>query len=133
MSLVVLLLRLHRPGEADIAAREFGNNCTTDQNLLIEDLLDAYDQNDGDKVRGCCTLYYAQSLCMYFLLFPVPSDPRGPEEQVPLRAGPRVQACAVRAGAASGDGQAGGQAEVGVYFARITSITHIITNIKFCT
>ncbi len=41
---MLLLLRVHRTAEAEIVAREFGNNCTADQNTLIEDLLDAYDQ-----------------------------------------------------------------------------------------
>ncbi len=50
MALVILLLRVHRTAEAEIVAREFGNNCTPEQNMLIEDLLDAYDQNDEAKV-----------------------------------------------------------------------------------
>ena len=52
IALVVLLLRVHRVSEAEIVAREFGNNCTPPQNLLIEDLLDAFDQNDENKVRS---------------------------------------------------------------------------------
>ncbi len=32
-------------------AREFGNNCTFDQNETIEDLLDAYDQNDEERLQ----------------------------------------------------------------------------------
>ena len=48
----MLLLNIHRFGEAELVAREFGNNCNRDQNLLIEDLLDAFDQNDIDKVRA---------------------------------------------------------------------------------
>ena len=51
MSLVVLLLKVHRTYEADIVAREFGNNCSREQNIIIEDLLDAYDQNDKAKVQ----------------------------------------------------------------------------------
>ncbi len=50
LGMVVLLLRVHRVKEAEIISREFGSNCSRDQNVLIEDLLDAYDQNDPEKV-----------------------------------------------------------------------------------
>ena len=46
----MLLLSVHRSNEAEIVAREFGNNCNNEQNVLIEDMLDAFDQNDPDKV-----------------------------------------------------------------------------------
>lgn len=51
LGLVLLLLDSNLPGEAEIVAREFGNNCTLEQNVVIEDLLDAFDQNDETKVR----------------------------------------------------------------------------------
>jgi len=36
-----------------MVAREFGtNSCTPEQNVMIEDLLDGFDQNDGDKIRA---------------------------------------------------------------------------------
>ena len=54
LGLVILLLDIHRTGEAEVVAREFGNNCSKEQNVLIEDLLDAYDQNDMSKVRCGC-------------------------------------------------------------------------------
>lgn len=43
-------MKVHRATEADIVAREFGNHCSKEQNLLIEDLLDAYDQNDKEQI-----------------------------------------------------------------------------------
>eukprot|EP00095_Tigriopus_kingsejongensis_P008812 maker-scaffold646_size120253-snap-gene-0.20 protein:Tk08812 transcript:maker-scaffold646_size120253-snap-gene-0.20-mRNA-1 annotation:"gamma-soluble nsf attachment isoform x1" len=51
LGLVILLLDTGLPGEAEIVAREFGNNCTLDQNVLMEDLLDAFDQNDEAKIH----------------------------------------------------------------------------------
>lgn len=51
LGLVLLLLDSNLPGEAEIVAREFGNNCTLEQNVVIEDLLDAFDQNDETKIQ----------------------------------------------------------------------------------
>ncbi len=51
VALVLLLLRVHRASEAEIVAREFATaNCDPPQNLLIEDLLDAFDQVNENPV-----------------------------------------------------------------------------------
>ena len=50
LGLVLLLVYVHQISEAEIVAREFGHNCSDEQNEFIEDLLDAYDQNDAKKV-----------------------------------------------------------------------------------
>jgi hypothetical protein len=51
VGLILILLGGQKIEEAEIVAREFGNNCTADQNEIIEDFLDAYDQNSPSKLK----------------------------------------------------------------------------------
>ena len=52
VGLILLLLDSHKIVESEIVAREFGNNCSEKQNVFIEDVLDAFDQNDNEKVTA---------------------------------------------------------------------------------
>lgn len=52
MGLVLILLSERLIEEAEIVAREFGSNCSGEQGEIIEDLLDALDQNDEQKMQA---------------------------------------------------------------------------------
>ena len=52
VGLVLILLSERLIEEAEIVAREFGSNCSGEQGEIIEDLLDALDQNDEAKMRA---------------------------------------------------------------------------------
>ena len=52
MGLVLILLSERLVEEAEIVAREFGSNCSGEQGEIIEDLLDALDQNDEQKMQA---------------------------------------------------------------------------------
>ena len=52
MGLVLILLSERMIEEAEIVAREFGSNCSGEQGEIIEDLLDALDQNDEQKMQA---------------------------------------------------------------------------------
>ena len=52
VGLVLILLSERLVEEAEIVAREFGSNCSGEQGEIIEDLLDAADQNDEQKMEA---------------------------------------------------------------------------------
>jgi hypothetical protein len=53
LGLVLLLVGLHRLEEAEKVAREFGNYCSLEQNLAIEQLLAGCEHGDPHMVRSC--------------------------------------------------------------------------------
>ena len=50
MGLVILLLRIGNLDEAEVIAGEYGNYCNRDQAIVIEDLINGFDDHEGDKV-----------------------------------------------------------------------------------
>lgn len=51
LSLVLLLVALRRFQEADKVAREFGNYCSLEQNLAIEQLIAGVEKHDSHLVN----------------------------------------------------------------------------------
>ena len=58
LGLVAILLRIGELEEAENVATEYGNYCNKDQAVVIEDLINGFDDKKGEMVKNFLVLNY---------------------------------------------------------------------------